>query len=292
MDLINRIAIGTVQFGLSYGVSNMSGQVGMDEVSRILSHARLHNADTLDTAIAYGESEAVLGKIGVNNWKVISKLPAVPNGIVDVQTWVEREVFSTLERLRIPCLDGLLLHRPDQLNEKLVGDSLYRALQSLKDQGYVRKIGISVYSHKELSSLMEGRGFDLIQIPLNIIDRSFVDSGTATKLKAQGIEIHIRSIFMQGLLLMGIGRPKKFERWNSLWQQWDEWLSLNAITPLEACIRYAMSVSEVDRIVVGIESLDQLKEIFSAVHGGLPALPRWSSPIDENLLNPAKWSQL
>ncbi|MBU3576931.1 aldo/keto reductase [Polynucleobacter sp. UK-Kesae-W10] len=289
---MNRLAIGTVQFGIPYGVSNANGKVDIAEADRILKYAKLHGIDTLDTAIAYGESETVLGRLGVDNWNVVSKLPCIPEDVLNVQAWVEQEVFATLERLRIHNLYGLLLHYPNQLTDALVGDELYSALRSLKERGYVQKIGVSVYSRNEISSLMRGREFDLIQIPLNIIDRSFVDSGYAKNLKARGIEIHVRSIFLQGLLLMGGKRPQKFDCWRSLWQQWEEWLLSNAITPLEACLRYAMSVSEIDRVVVGVESLEQLKEIVNAVDGSLPTLPNWGMPIDEDLLNPARWSLL
>jgi aryl-alcohol dehydrogenase-like predicted oxidoreductase len=289
---INRLAIGTVQFGIPYGVSNANGKVDIAEADRILKYAKLHGIDTLDTAIAYGESETVLGRLGVDNWNVVSKLPCIPEDVLNVQAWVEQEVFATLERLRIHNLYGLLLHYPNQLTDALVGDELYSALRSLKGRGYVRKIGVSVYSHNELSLLTRRGEFDLIQIPLNIIDRSFVDSGCAKNLKDQGIEIHVRSIFLQGLLLMGGKRPKNFDRWHPLWQRWDEWLLSNTITPLEACLRYAMSISEVDRVVVGIESLEQLKEIMIALDGGLPTLPNWDMPIDEDLLNPTRWSLL
>ena len=111
----NRLALGTVQFGRSYGIANQAGQVSPDQVAKILGRASTAGIDTLDTAIGYGDSEAVLGQIGVGRWQVISKLPEIPAECQDVTSWVQTAVMSSLERLGISRLRGLLLHRPEQL---------------------------------------------------------------------------------------------------------------------------------------------------------------------------------
>ena len=110
-----KLALGTVQFGLNYGIANLAGQVGLTEAQAILSHARKCGLDTLDTAVNYGDSEQRLGEIGVTDWQVISKLPALPEQCDDVATSVRNQVQASLERLRNTKLQGLLLHRPEQL---------------------------------------------------------------------------------------------------------------------------------------------------------------------------------
>lgn len=287
-----RLALGTVQFGLEYGIANESGRIRPDAAAEILSQAAIHGIDILDTAINYGDSERVLGAVGVADWKIVSKLPAVPDDCSDVSAWVHFQVEGSLARLGVVHLYGLLLHRPDQMFGPL-GRSLMNALEYLKKQGLVQKIGVSVYAPEDLAPLMDVMQIDLVQIPLNILDHRLVDTGWARRLKRLGVELHIRSAFLQGLLLMPAARrPTKFNRWQALWAIWDKWLSHTGLTPLQACLRYVLSVDDVDRVVVGVDSADQLREILVASQDTLESVPPWPQPLDPDLLNPARWHQL
>ncbi len=287
-----KLALGTVQFGLNYGVANTSGQVSSEVAVAILQHAHQSGIDTLDTAIAYGESESVIGKIGVQPWKVVTKLPAVPDGCTDVTQWVKAQAQGSLKRLGLNRLHGLLLHRPDQLLEE-IGAELYAALQSLKAQGIVGNVGVSVYGPSELDALCGRYAFDLVQAPLNILDRSLVDSGWAQRLKDDGVEVHTRSAFLQGLLLIPKEkRHAKFERWKDIWSVWDQWLAETGLSPLQACLRFANALDCIDRVVVGVDNLAQLEEIIAAAAGKLPSLPQFKILQDDRLVNPATWNQL
>jgi len=288
----NRLALGTVQFGLEYGVANNAGRVNLDEAGKILAEAAHAGINMLDTAIAYGDSESTLGKIGVAGWRIVTKLPEMPDTCTNVAGWVEAQVRGSLDRLGVQQLHAVLLHRPAQLLEAR-GSQLFDALERLKILGYTKKIGISIYDASELDSLFREMHFDLVQAPLNILDRRLVTSGWAQRLKRSGTELHVRSTFLQGLLLMPADkRPQKFNRWQSLWSEWERWLNETGLSPLEACLRYAMSVEEVDNVVVGVDSAAQLHEIHAAAIGVLPGLPDWPQTIDPVLLNPALWSRL
>ena len=287
-----KLALGTVQFGLNYGVANTSGQVSSEVAGAILQHSQQAGIDTLDTAIAYGESESVLGKIGVQPWKVVTKLPAVPDVCTDVTQWVQAQVQGSLGRIGIDSLHGLLLHRPGQLLED-IGAELFAALQSLKADGLVAKVGISVYGPAELDALSGRYTFDLVQAPLNILDRSLVDSGWAQRLKKDGVEVHTRSAFLQGLLLMPKEkRHAKFDRWKDIWSEWDQWLAETGLSPLQACLRYANKLDCIDRVVVGVDNVAQLEEIIAAAEGVLLSLPQFKILQDDRLVNPATWGQL
>lgn len=288
----NRLALGTVQFGLAYGVANNSGQIDPNQAGKILAEARQAGINMLDTAIAYGDSERTLGQIGVVDWRIVTKLPEMPDTCPDVAEWVEIQVKGSLDRLGIKQLHAVLLHRPAQLLEAR-GSQLFAALERLKVLGYSKKIGISIYDPSELDSLFSKMHFDLVQAPLNILDRRLVTSGWARRLKHIGAELHVRSAFLQGLLLMSSEkRPQKFNRWQSLWLEWDRWLSEVGLSPLEACLRYALSIEEVDNVVVGVDSVVQFREIHAAANGALSDLPAWPHAIDPVLLNPALWSKL
>lgn len=288
----NKIALGTAQFGLSYGIANHEGQISREDGKRILDLAAESGIDTIDTAIAYGDSELRLGKIGVRSWRIISKLPVIPESCPDIQQWVTEAVCGSLQRLKIKKLNALLLHRPQQLFEKN-GDSIYTILQSLKQDGVVDKIGVSIYDPSELDALCTRFQFDLVQAPFNILDRRLIDSGWLVRLSDLDIELHVRSVFLQGLLLMSpFDRPGKFKSWEPLWSDWDRWLYLNGITPLQACLRYALSFPQISKVIVGVDSQKQLREIISASSGDFPELSDTLKTTDLCLINPANWDTL
>ena len=187
-----KIALGTVQFGMKYGVSNISGQVNNSEVKKILDRATDSNIVTIDTAAVYGDSEEIIGKIGVSNFNIITKLKPMPSG-ADASSWAFNCVNSSLKKFNLNKIYGLLVHK----SEDLLGGSgtqLYKSLCKLKHDGIINKIGVSIYSPKELDQLYENNIIlDIVQSPFNIFDRRLKSSGWLEKLKFDGVEVHIRS---------------------------------------------------------------------------------------------------
>lgn len=289
---MHRLALGTVQFGLPYGVSNQQGQVGLEEARAILSHGQAAGMDTIDTAISYGSSEQRLGEIGVSNWRVVSKLPAVPDGCTDAAAWIRDSVAASLQRLRLTQLRGLLLHRPGQLLGS-EGGTIYSALCRLKDEGLVQKLGVSIYDVEELGALCARFSFDIVQAPCNLLDRRLIDTGWLARLSGQGTEVHVRSVFLQGLLLMEPDtRPEKFIRWQALWRRWQQWLADNKLTPLQACLQFALGQTAIERVIVGVDSAIQLEQILQAAGGKVPELPEDIRCNDIDLINPSRWNSL
>lgn len=287
-----RIAIGTAQFGLPYGIANNSGQISLDQGKLLLDCAAKSGISMLDTAIAYGNSEQRLGEIGIQQWDIVSKLPALPDGCVNVNRWIIEQVHNSLNRLEVQQLYGLLLHRPQQLLE-INGHLIYQALIELKKKSLVRKIGISIYDPSELDLLCKKFDFDLIQTPFNILDRRVLDSGWLAKLSSSGVEIHTRSAFLQGLLLMKRKDiPTKFDQWALLWDEWFGWLEKSGLSPVDACLRYVLSYSEISKVVVGVDNVTQLNQLIKATQGSLPSIPDKLKVDDINLINPANWALL
>lgn len=288
----SKIALGTVQFGIPYGIANSSGQVLSSEVGKILDLAKKASIRTLDTAIAYGESESILGKYDLSTFSVVTKLPEIPNGISDIDQWIDDQITSSLARLNVSAIDSLLLHRPEQLL-KPHGRTLYKKLQEIKSKGIVQRVGISIYEPIDLDYLMSYFDFDIVQTPFNIIDNRIIESGWYEKLLNQGVAIHVRSIFMQGLLLMHKKqRPAKFSRWNHIWTQWQNWLQESGQTPLEACLQHALSIDGFENIIVGVDSYTQLEQIIQASHSSYHQIPKDLQSLDTRLLNPSCWNTL
>lgn len=289
--IVNKIGIGTAQFGLDYGVANYSGQVSIAEAKSILNLATQNYITLLDTAIAYGNSENILGQAIVNDFQIITKLPEAAMDVMgNLKIWCLLEITESLKRLGVKQLDGVLFHQPLQLLEDY-GDDLYRSLQTLKRSGLVKKIGISVYEPSDLEKLNGKYNFDLVQLPFNILDNRWYC--WLDELEHKGVEVHVRSIFLQGLLLMPLEqRSSKFGRWRSLLESWDNWLKLNKITPVEACLRYALSFPQISKVIVGVDSKNQLVEILDASVGVLPKVTQEIQTCDVNILNPANWDKL
>jgi hypothetical protein len=194
-----------------------------------------------------------------------------------------------LGRLNVPALHGLLLHRPEQLLGQ-GGQALYQALVSLKAAGLVQKIGISVYAPSELEMLASRYRFDLVQAPLNLLDRRLLTSGWLRRMKDDGVEVHVRSVFLQGLLLMSLDSiPAGFSRWSHVWSTWHDWLARENASAVATCVAFARSFQEIDRLVVGADSLSQLTQVIDAASDA--SRGRWPEMncTDEDLLNPSRW---
>lgn len=285
-----KLALGTAQFGFAYGIANTQGQVTLDAALQILVRARSSGMDTIDTAIAYGQSEERLGQVGVRGWQIVSKLPPVPEGCVDVPEWVTSNVETSLAKLKVPQLRALLLHRPDQLLGPN-GQQLYMALAYLKATGKVQKIGISIYEPSELDDLCSQYEFDLVQAPFNVFDRRLATSGWLHRLHASGVEVHVRSVFLQGLLLSSLAKlPAGFERWEPLWYAWRTWSTAIGSSSLQGAVGHVLSYPEIDRVVVGVDSLGQLNEILALDTSRPQRAPEAIASVDLDLLNPARWS--
>jgi hypothetical protein len=288
--LNNRLALGTAQFGQAYGVANQIGKVSRPEVEAMLHLAVTNGFDTLDTAISYGDCEETLGKVGVRGFMLVTKLPEVPKGCANVSHWAHDQVVSSLARLGVSSLYGLLLHRPAQLLGSQ-GKKFHRTLQELKDKGLVQKIGVSIYNPGDLEEISKAFSFDLVQAPFSLVDRRLQKTGWLKKMKDKGVEVHTRSAFLQGLLLMSPKIiPAKFAFWSDLWSRWHSWLTEHKSSAVATCLAFPLSFPEIDRVVVGSDSVSQLTQIIEATKN-LPAgdFPEISSD-DESLVDPSRWA--
>jgi aryl-alcohol dehydrogenase-like predicted oxidoreductase len=285
---MNKLALGTAQFGLNYGVANYDGQVKLGEVKSILKCAKKNRINTLDTASVYGNSEKALGMAGVNDFLVVTKTSQFANNTNEVI----KNFHQSLVNLKKSNVDGLLIHNINEVSHKQFSD-LFNKVLELKRQGLVNKIGFSTYTPEQVDFLLENFDFDLIQVPFNILDHRLMQGGQLNVLKNKGIEVHARSVFLQGVLLLSKqNRPNNFKLWDALWKIWHEWLNDNQITALEATIRYAISIPEISKVLVGVDSEKQLKEILNVSSGDLPEMPSELFTDDVDLLNPSNWGGL
>jgi aryl-alcohol dehydrogenase-like predicted oxidoreductase len=283
-----RLALGTVQFGLNYGIANQSGQVADSEVGAILARAAAAGINTLDTAIAYGQSEACLGRAGVSRWRVITKLPPLPRPVADLAQWAEGQIHGSLRRLGITQLEAILLHRSSDLLGPQ-GETYLRTLHDLKAAGLTRAIGVSVYDPWELDRLWPLWCPEVVQAPCNVLDRRLINSGWLARLVGGGTRVHLRSAFLQGLLLMPARtRPQIFARWSGILDRWSKWCEESAVSPLAGALAFVQSVPGVERLVVGVDCARHLEEILAAsLAKKVPPDDIFSE--DGDLIDPSRW---
>ena len=289
-DFNKKLIIGTAQFGMNYGINNSNGMVEINEIKKILKYAEENNIIFLDTAISYGTSEHNLGKAGCDNHKIISKI----NNNLFIDRNIDKEIFKKVKEsislLKHHSLYGILLHNGNDLLGKK-GPEIYNSLMHCKEKGLVEKIGISVYESKDAFEIIKSFQIDIIQIPFNILNRDLEFSGLLNKLKEKNIEVHIRSVFLQGLLLMNPQKmPVYFHKWNNIWDGWNNWINKNRINPVEACLKFALEKEEIDKVIVGIDNFKQLQEIIEITkrkyYHSVPD-EIWSN--DKYLINPCYW---
>ena len=286
------LAIGTAQFGLDYGISNSAGKVKLPEIKKIIKLASDSGIDTIDTAMAYGDSEELLGKCSLENFKIITKIGAIQGSENRIENWILDEVHLSLEKLKLNNIYGLLLHRPNELISKK-GETLFYSIQNLKKLGLVKKIGISIYSTDELVSILDRYDIDIVQLPLNIFNREAINNDILKVLKSRDIEIHARSCFLQGLLLMEQKNiPIKFKKWSNLFIDWHEWLIKNDISPAQGCLSFLNSINEIDKVIVGVENVKQLQELIN--YSSVQSITEFPNLIcnDEQLINPSNCKDL
>ena len=284
-----KLAIGSAQFGLDYGVSNNTGKVPNQEVNKILNVAKKSGINFLDTAIAYGNSESSLGLSNVSKFNIISKLSSLGKGNKNIKEEIFQQINGSLDRLGVNSLYGVLLHDTKILLTDN-GDQIYEALLGLKQEGLVKKVGISIYDTIELDEILSKFKIDIVQAPMNIFDQRLISSGWNIKLEKMGIELHVRSVFLQGLLLMKPSeRPEYFKPWKSLLEKYDGWLIESGYTNIEACINSILQVDSVNKVIIGIESSKQLEEIITLIDKKLIKIPVFLSSKDTSLIDPTMW---
>lgn len=280
-----KLGIGTVQFGLNYGISNNDGQTSIDEVKKIFEIAQNSNINFIDTAYLYGNSEEIIGKAlpENNSFKIITKTAKDLTDKIVVENLKE-----SLNRLNQKNIYGLMLHNADDL----INDDgqIIDKLNELKEKNIIAKYGVSIYTEIQIDKILNKVDIDIIQVPVNVFDQRLIKSGSLKKLKEKNIEIYVRSVFLQGLLLMDIGKiPQYFNEIIPLIKKYHEEMAKLNISPLEGALGFVKNLEEVDYIVCGINNSLQLKEIITAYNKDINFDFSSFAIEDEKYINPSNW---
>lgn len=292
-----KLALGTVQFGLPYGVANNSGQPSETEVRAILAHAAAAGVKVLDTASLYGDSEDILGRCmpAGHDFRIVTKTPkfAGMDGVA-VVTALNAAFAESCARLRVSSVYGLIVHDANDLLSAQ-GEILWQTMSALRAEGRVSRIGASVYNGVQIEALLERYPLDLVQLPLSLLDQRLLHGGQLDRLQKKGVEVHVRSVFLQGALLMA---PETLPpHLAGLRPQLDE-IARQArglgIKSLQAALHFVAGLPQVSAVVCGVDSLAHFNELATALNKILPALDEAGAAAcacaDSRLLDPSQWS--
>lgn len=288
---ISKIALGSANFGCDYGLANHAGKVSNTELEKILSLSKEVGIEVIDTAQAYGDSESRIGTLcGDGRFKIVTKIGVDLERNFKTDT-INSFVKQSCKRLNQSHIFAVLVHRPEALLGGN-GRKIIKELLTLKEERVVSKIGISVYSPLILGEISKLMQLDIVQAPFNIFDQQILSSGWGQRLKANGTEIHTRSTFLQGLLLMKRSNlPRYFSsNWPDLFNSWYEFLRTNGVDALNVALNFVLKQNWIDKVVVGVDSASQLRSIVE-IETSLECMDFPQLGCDDaNLINPSKWN--
>ena len=261
-----KIGLGTVQWGLNYGISNKRGIPSELELDKIFATASANGINLLDTATAYGEAESRIGNRSSGKFRIVTKI-----GSISKDNSIEQQVKKSLDNLKTTSLYGCLFHN---VNELLETPSMWGEMQGQKKEGRIEKIGYSLYEPEELERLLDLNYIpDIIQVPYSILDRKF--ESYFELLKRHEVEIHVRSIFLQGLFFKPLSEvPTKLSSMIPALNQINEIAESAFLSKLQLALCFVLQNTNIDCAVIGIETYEQLDQIITSS----------SSSISENIL--------
>jgi aryl-alcohol dehydrogenase-like predicted oxidoreductase len=287
-----KLALGTVQFGLPYGAFNTTGQVQADEAARILDAAQAAGINTLDSARAYGNSEEILGQLNAaRRFRIVTKVSSLA-GQGNPTALISSSIRNSLTELRTERLDALMLHDADDLMGS-DADAIWGALETHKAAGVVGKIGVSVYSSATAEELSARFPIDIIQLPVNIFDQQAVLSGALDRLHDKDIEIHARSVFLQGFALADPDLlPGKLARFRDNLTALQCYAREHSLSPMTVALWFVLKQASIEKVVVGVTSVRELNEVISSANQIVDTLSvSHLATSDLSLINPGLWKE-
>ena len=282
-----KFILGTANFGIKYGFKNKK----IIDAKLIIKSLLKNKINWFDTSSSYINSEKIIGKIK-SHLNIITKVNFKFKQNDNIEKVVRQSVEDSFRRLKKKKIYAFLIQKSNILLSKN-GRLIYKVLNQYKKEKKIKKIGISSYNFNELKLIIKKFKIDIVQVPFNLVNDELITSNSLEELKKNNIEVHVRSIFLQGLLLIkSINLPKKFSKLKRNWKKLEKYFLKNNLTPLEACIKFVLSFKKIDKIIIGVENINQLNEILNIKF----KLKSFKKPniyfTNKKIMNPINWSKL
>ena len=281
-----KIIIGTANFGMKYGLGYKN--VNQKEIKKILSFGKKNGIRTLDTAPSYKNAFENLRRNKIENWDIISKIPSIPKNIDNINHHIQKIFFSNLKKINLSKIHTILIHDEKDILNVTKGKKILKILNHFKKEKLVKRVGCSIYDSHKVKRVIKNYDFDVIQCPYNIFDKRLVDSGLFRLLKKRKINIHLRSIFLQGLLLkkkkdipVQFNNNQKITKYYKLLEKYN-------LSNIEFCLSELDKI-EYEKVLIGISHTNQLKDIIN-FKNHLNKSTNILKTKNLKLIDPRKWN--
>ena len=290
MAIKSKLILGTVQFGLNYGINNFTGKPSKLEINKILNYAFDSGIRFLDTAEVYGNSHLIIGDFHKNHpkkyFKIITKLPN------KIDQNIEKKIIDYLEELQVKKLEALLFHSFLSYKSNLKN---LKNLIELKSSKIIKYIGVSIYTNEEFNKVIDDDNIDLIQLPFNLLDNNNIRGELIAKAKSKNKIIHTRSSYLQGLFFLQDNKKNKITEALSDPLNKIKYLSNETKLSIQKiALSYCLSQKNIDFVIIGVDNVEQLKLSVNTTKSMLnkDVVDCINSITIENtdLLNPSKWN--
>ncbi len=287
-----KIVLGTAQFIKNYSL--FKKKLSKKEKIKILSAYKKRGFETFEVSPIYGDAEKIIGK-NCKNKNLIWKLPKIPKKKENLDLWINIIFKDSLRKLGEKKIDILMIHESKDLLGKY-GEEIYKIIKNLKDKGFVKHLGVSVYKKNILNKIIKKFKIDVVQLPFNILNYEFEEKDLFfLKKKNKNLKIHARSIFHQGLLLKKIkSRNKKFKNLameqNRIMNKLEAYCIKYKCNLFQLCVSYVLNNKYIDKILIGVESVKELNEILNLKKGLSVSFLKMR--YNKKLLDPISWLKL
>lgn len=287
----SKLVLGTAQIGLDYGINNSKGLVSIKETERIFNVAHENGIQILDTAEAYGYSHEKIGRYhnkSNNKFRIITKLNSKKTSF---STGITDKVYENLKTLNVDSLYAYMFHSFEDFKKHFT--KYYEDLLILKEKGVIEKIGVSLYANDDLDNVLKFNNVDLVQLPFNLLDNNNKRGKIIKKAKAAGIEIHTRSVFLQGLFFADTNKlTHPFNKLSPYLKSLQN-LCCQDFKINELALNYACNNTDIDKVLLGVDNANQLKLNLLCEKKGLREELRKRVDLinvkENKLLNPSNW---
>ncbi len=294
MKFKNKICIGTPQFSGLYGITNKSKKkLNLKEINNFFKILKKKKVDFLDTALSYKKAEKniFLSKVNTSKFKIITKIPR-PLKKKNYENKIMKEIINSKNKFKIKSFYAILLHDSRNLNNDEI-KKISNTFNILKKRKLARYIGFSIYNKKQYRTIIKYFNPDIIQVPANIFDRTFLTDSFLKEIKKKKIKLHCRSIFLQGIVLSNIKFiKKKFKKWEKIFNKWENFCKLKKYSKIELATNFILNYPLIDKIVVGFHNKNELSEFLQIkkIHTKLPNFINKNDKSIEKLIKPYNWN--
>jgi aryl-alcohol dehydrogenase-like predicted oxidoreductase len=262
-----KLIFGTAQLDRNYGINKENNFMTNKNLSKILKILKQNKINFIDTAPTYKNAEIKLGKNKLNKFNIVTKIPSLKKVKKNnIKNFITKGINESLKNLKIKKFYAIILHDCNDLINNPHKELIFRELNQLKNNGKALKIGFSCYDTSDIRIILKNYKIDMIQCPCNVFDQKILENKMLLLFKKKKIEVHLRSIFLQGLLLTDIKKINFIRpNWRKYFLKWDIFLKKNKIEKLEACINFVTNIKGNFKILIGFNNIKELKEIIFSV---------------------------